>query len=194
MTGTQPRQWRGSTLTAGAAARRRGDLGVIIIKGLQGPFNPPVYATQPRSALDFLRFGGVSPVVYALRWLIGSRWRERRRRRTPRNRRERPTRRRTRGTRSSSCLRHIAATRRSSSTRPSFVGVSTSSFQWSSLPGDRWIKCLMIWPVSPPMTPRVFRRSLPKRVVQEKCLSGTGEMSCLIVFSASSGNVDIHTT
>ena len=25
-------------------------------------------------------------------------------------------------------------------------------------------------------------------------VSGTGEMSCLIVFSASSGNVDIHTT
>eukprot|EP00964_Phaeocystis_antarctica_P015232 scaffold8414_cov29-Phaeocystis_antarctica.AAC.1 len=62
------------------------------------------YATQPRSALDFLRFGGVPPVVYALRWLIGSRWRDRRRRRTPRNRRERPTRRRTRGTRSSSIL------------------------------------------------------------------------------------------
>eukprot|EP00964_Phaeocystis_antarctica_P112862 scaffold76977_cov49-Phaeocystis_antarctica.AAC.1 len=53
---------------------------------------------------------------------------------------------------------------------------------------------VMIWPVSPPMTPRVFRRSLPKLVVQEKYLSRTGEMSCLIVFSASSGNVDIHTT
>ena len=25
-------------------------------------------------------------------------------------------------------------------------------------------------------------------------VSGTGEISCLIVFSASSGNVDIHTT